>query len=210
MENKRLHQMAVDFGSDKAKHGYCDFYEAEFGPRAAEVEKVLEIGVFNGASHRMWLSFFPNAKVYGLENGQYGQEDQWPDSERFIAYGGNQGKLSDLWHVGEEAGPFDLIVDDGGHTMWQQQLSFAALWPYVKPGGWYVIEDLHTSLCEAFFLRSSARNFRIPTGASEAPETSLEMLERLEKLGLDVTVLRESCDLGTSITSIIRKSGGKA
>jgi hypothetical protein len=201
MEN-RLHKLAEQFGSDKASHGYCEFYEAEFRPRWLDVKKVLEIGIFNGASHRMWLSFFPNAKVYGLENGQYGQEDKWPDSKRFVAYGGDQGKLSDLWLVGEEAGPFDLIVDDGGHTMWQQQLSFAALWPYVKPGGWYVIEDLHTSLIDSFSLLSPAGTERIDTGRQTAPETTLEMLERLAELGLDVEIHQPG---EMNITSIIRK-----
>jgi len=38
----------------------------------------------------------------------------------------------------------DVIIDDGGHTMEQQQASFAALWEIVAPGGFYVIEDLTT------------------------------------------------------------------
>ncbi len=39
-------------------------------------------------------------------------------------------------------GLFDIIVDDGGHTFRQQRTSFQELWPYVKEGGVYVVEDL--------------------------------------------------------------------
>ena len=35
--------------------------------------------------------------------------------------------------------------DDGGHTMLQQQLTLAAYWRRVRPGGLFIIEDLHTS-----------------------------------------------------------------
>ena len=41
--------------------------------------------------------------------------------------------------------PFDIIIDDGGHTMNQQKTSFLTLLPLVRPGGFYVIEDLETS-----------------------------------------------------------------
>jgi hypothetical protein len=41
---------------------------------------------------------------------------------------------------------FDVILDDGGHAMNMQQISFGFLFKHVKPGGYYVIEDVHTSL----------------------------------------------------------------
>ena len=41
-------------------------------------------------------------------------------------------------------GDFDMIIDDGGHTMEQMQISLNYLWDQVKPGGLYVIEDLHS------------------------------------------------------------------
>ena len=41
-----------------------------------------------------------------------------------------------------DRGDFDFIIDDGGHKNPQILASFNTLWPTVKPGGLYFIEDL--------------------------------------------------------------------
>ena len=38
---------------------------------------------------------------------------------------------------------WDIIIDDGGHYKKLMEASFATLWPFVAPGGYYIIEDLH-------------------------------------------------------------------
>jgi hypothetical protein len=38
----------------------------------------------------------------------------------------------------------DIIIDDGGHAMTQLITSFEVLYPYLKEGGLYLLEDLHT------------------------------------------------------------------
>jgi hypothetical protein len=45
----------------------------------------------------------------------------------------------------EHGTDFDIIIDDGGHTMNQQITSLTHLWHAVKPGGVYFCEDLQTS-----------------------------------------------------------------
>ena len=58
---------------------------------------------------------------------------------------GSQEDVAILNAVKSEKGYFDVIVDDGGHTMSQQITSFTYLLPKVRSGGVYVIEDLLTS-----------------------------------------------------------------
>jgi hypothetical protein len=41
---------------------------------------------------------------------------------------------------------FDIIIDDGGHTVKQQRVSVETLWSSLKSGGYYIIEDLHTNI----------------------------------------------------------------
>ena len=38
----------------------------------------------------------------------------------------------------------DILIDDGGHKMEQQIVSFEELWPLVKDRDVYLVEDLHT------------------------------------------------------------------
>ena len=45
--------------------------------------------------------------------------------------------------TGAKNAPFDVIVDDGGHTNKQIRRTFEAFWPHVKRGGLYFIEDMH-------------------------------------------------------------------
>ena len=63
---------------------------------------------------------------------------------------GDQGNIITLnqW-IEKSKGGFDIIIDDGGHKQNQIIESFTLLWPHIKPGGLYFIEDLqvaeHTS-----------------------------------------------------------------
>ena len=127
-----LDLLARKYGSDKLEHGFCAFYEGFWGPIREEVASVLEIGIADGASIRMWLEYFPNALVFGLDNGMYGDRTRWPTEEpRFEAFLGDQGNAKHLAKVAEN-GPFDVVIDDGSHTMHDQQISLGALFAHTR------------------------------------------------------------------------------
>jgi hypothetical protein len=134
-----LDDLAKKYGSDKSSlfHAYTEHYERWFGPIRFNVLAVLELGVANGASLRMWKDFFPVAHVQGLDN-----DPRFMFSEERITT-----VLGDQMHPGVADGfaSMDIIIDDGGHQMEQQKASFWLYFPKLKPGGLYVIEDLHTS-----------------------------------------------------------------
>jgi hypothetical protein len=52
--------------------------------------------------------------------------------------------------IAEHGSDFDIIIDDGGHTMNQQMTSLNHLWKAVKPGGIYFCEDLQTSYMKQY------------------------------------------------------------
>ena len=58
---------------------------------------------------------------------------------------GDQGNVTTLreWRAQMGSGGFDAIIDDGGHRNSQIATSFEWLWPAVRPGGVYFIEDMH-------------------------------------------------------------------
>lgn len=45
----------------------------------------------------------------------------------------------------KHGGDFDVIIDDGGHGMVQQKTSLIHLFPSLRSGGLYFLEDLETS-----------------------------------------------------------------
>lgn len=58
---------------------------------------------------------------------------------------GDQRDRKLLQSVVKNHGPFDVIVDDGGHSMDMQIISFQELFLSLKSEGLYFMEDLHTS-----------------------------------------------------------------
>ena len=117
-----------------------DTYLAEYRDRPI---RIMEIGVQGGGSLSMWKEYFPNAKIVGVDID---------DCSRFKTEDISifQGDQADPTFLASIPGEFDIIIDDGGHTMRQQQVSFRELFPRLKEGGMYVIEDLHTSYWPEF------------------------------------------------------------
>lgn len=140
-----LDALGLKHGTDKASSGmgYLERYEQYLAPIRNNHVTVLEIGVYNGASLGLWSEYFSNNKtrIYGLDvmdKAQY-------DSKRVKTVIGSQSSRPDLRRLVKRVPHFDLIIDDGGHTMKQQQVSLGFLFWYLAPGGLYVIEDLVTS-----------------------------------------------------------------
>jgi 23S rRNA U2552 (ribose-2'-O)-methylase RlmE/FtsJ len=138
-----LTKLGVKYKTDKAYgHQYTPLYHKYFKNKRNDILKILEIGIYGGSSLRMWEEYFPKAKIYGIDI-----EPIEFDSNRIITFKGNQGKRNVLEKfVNKNKGKFDIIIDDGSHRMDDQQISLAFLFKYVKKGGYYIIEDLDTSL----------------------------------------------------------------
>jgi hypothetical protein len=76
---------------------------------------------------------------------------------------------------------YDAIVDDGGHTVEQQQTSLAHLFKLVVPGGWYAIEDLQTSFDARLGGRASSgsRSKQQHGDRSNYTTTTIELLGQM-------------------------------
>lgn len=128
--------------TDKISHGYLQVYDPLF-MSLDSISNVLEIGVYNGDSLRLLQNYFPNSNIYGFDLTPPRDHHY---NDRFKVLLGNQEDRDDLNGILNNIdGEFDLIIDDGGHTMKQQQTSFGFLFRHLKNGGVYILEDLHTS-----------------------------------------------------------------
>lgn len=122
---------------------YFAIYDHHFSRFRNTKVKVLEIGVSKGGSLQMWKDYFgKEAQIVGLDidpDCKLLEEDQ---ISIFIGDQANRNFLRDFVSL---MGPFDIVIDDGGHTMTQQITSFEELYPHVSANGVYIVEDLHTS-----------------------------------------------------------------
>lgn len=104
---------------------------------------ILEIGVFQGGSLKMWRNYFgPEALIYGIDINPSCKQFEDKNTKIFI---GSQNDRKFLNFIKSEIPKVDILIDDGGHTMNQQIVSFEELYSHVKSDGIYLCEDLHTS-----------------------------------------------------------------
>jgi hypothetical protein len=138
-----LDDLALRYGADKSSkvHHYTRAYERHFAHWRNEPIRLLEIGAGDGSSLRMWRAYFPRAQLYTLDiKGCPGL-----DGLGITVFTGSQSDDEFLEKVAASTRPLDVVIDDGSHR-WSEQIgSFKIFYPRIQPGGYYVIEDLHTS-----------------------------------------------------------------
>jgi hypothetical protein len=132
---------------DKWVH-YFPIYERHLARWRGRWPAILEIGVYRGGSLDMWRGYFgESVKVVGIDIDPIAAELSDPRSTIVL---GDQADPDFLESVVRDHGPFDIIIDDGGHTMEQQITSIETLFPTLVDGGVYVVEDCHTSYWDDF------------------------------------------------------------
>ncbi len=141
-ELKKWFTCNTDLVISKYDH-YLDVYERYFSKFVDTSPRVLEIGVCHGGSLQMWSNFFgQGASIHGLDINPNCKE---VERNGVCIHIGDQTDCEFLSQVVEKMGTPDIIIDDGGHSMKQQQISFDYLFPKLAEGGVYLCEDLHTS-----------------------------------------------------------------
>ncbi|MGI8666714.1 MAG: class I SAM-dependent methyltransferase [Jatrophihabitans sp.] len=110
--------------------------------------RALEIGVYRGGGLDMLSRYLgPQAKLVGLDIDEAAVRAV---RGRFPVVLGDQQDPAVLRALHEDYGPFDIIIDDGGHTMAQQIVTAETLFPLLVDGGTLIVEDTHTSYWSEF------------------------------------------------------------
>jgi len=137
-----LDELCIKHGADKGTphHGYAPIYDKLFAPMRDDPIYLLEIGVQFGASIKTWLDYFPRASIAGVDVAN----DFRCDDARYVFTQADQGNAQFWAAFNPFLKPWDIVIDDGPHTLGHQIVSFDALWPKVAQGGLYIIEDLWT------------------------------------------------------------------
>lgn len=136
-------------GSDKYGlppwgHNYTPYYDTEFGHLRADNIILLEIGVggedkeLGGKSLKGWAEYFASGKIYGIDI----YDKTALDYGRIKTFQGSQDDINFLNKVIESIGRPHIIIDDGSHVNKLTIESFKILFPRLRAGGLYCIEDL--------------------------------------------------------------------
>lgn len=149
-----LTKLADIHKTDKSRyHFYTQHYQNYFKKFKFKKFNLLEIGVggyenplCGGESLRMWKNYFPFAKIVSLDI----HDKSFLEESRITIFKGSQIDTDVLEKVCNEAGVFDIIIDDGSHINQHVIKSFEFLFPKLKTGGIYVIEDTQTSYWEKY------------------------------------------------------------
>ncbi len=134
-------------GTDKSHddHKYVDFYSSIFEPLRDSVVNMTEIGIAAGQSLQVWHDYFPNAHIYGIDISIYQSAVQTMGQlKRVTMKRGNSldEGLGARLHFAPAS--MDIIIDDGQHTPFPQAKTLEGFWRYLRPGGYYIMEDVMT------------------------------------------------------------------
>ena len=109
---------------------------------------VIEIGVLHGGSLEVLSRAVPpQSVIIGVDKDPRCSQVSIPGAAVRI---GSQSDADFLTGIVKELPSLDLVIDDGSHRAKDQMASLDTLFPYLAPGGFYIIEDIHTSYMAAF------------------------------------------------------------
>jgi hypothetical protein len=154
MESPTLTSLAEKYRSDKAsafvERSFTHYYDELFSGKQNKIKKVLEIGIGDGASLRMWRDFFHNATIYGADY----MASRLIKEERIETFLCDQRRGDHLFNLIKQIGyDIDLVVEDGSHRPRDQVYSCLTLMPLLKKDVIYIIENVFDLSIVNKFLR---------------------------------------------------------
>jgi len=146
---KNLEKLGRFYKTDKiGNHFYLPHYQQHFEKFRLKKINLFEIGVggYNdpnkgGNSLRMWKRYFRNGKVFSLDIYDKSKLEE----KRIKIFCGSQVDRDLMMKIADEIGKIDIIIDDGSHFNQHVIETFKILFPRLKDGGIYVIEDIQSS-----------------------------------------------------------------
>lgn len=188
-----LDLLAALYGTDKfGEHEYTPVYAELMRAARRRPVRLLEVGVggyagaLGGESLRMWASYFRRGRIFGIDL----YDKTALSAGRVQVFQCSQVDAPRLAGLAQAHGPFDFVIDDGSHMNAHQIEAFGILWPHVKDGGAYVVEDVQTSYWPSYgggplgapgYERSCMRWFKELADSVNLPEFLAPPPRQLER-----------------------------
>jgi len=153
-----LDELGRDYKTDKSSehHDYCKIYESYLSSFKYSNVSLIEIGVGGyeypdrgGESLRMWYNYFPNGKIIGIDINY--KEGIVNDRTEFWQGSQDDENLLKTITEREENAVQRIIIDDASHSNPLTIETFKKVFPLLKSGDLYFVEDIHTSYWKEYF-----------------------------------------------------------
>ena len=163
-----LERLAFHFGTDKSHddHKYTDLYAMLFAPLRTHARNITEIGIAAGQSLWLWNDYFAQAHIWGIDIAPNQLREQRPafkaNAPRVHLLLGDVTNPSEVESFGFSPESMDVIIDDGPHSSGPNERILVNMWPYLKPGGYYCVEDVQTGIDDMAATQSTASGKGVP------------------------------------------------
>lgn len=128
-------------------HSYLDLYQRLLSSKKETAQNVLEVGIYDGGSIKLWSDFFTNATVYGLDIRDI--NTMWSEivgKQKIYLYTSTDAYNEDFFntHFLSKGKKFDFMLDDGPHTL-DSMKAFIRLYSKLMTNtGILIIEDVQS------------------------------------------------------------------
>jgi hypothetical protein len=147
----KLKDLIDDSLTDKnTTHCYIEIYEKLFEKKKYDSNVILEIGIGdlykkNGGSIKLWRDYFPNSTIYGLDIRDIRHvNDEIINKDRINLYTSTNAydkNFIEKEFINKNI-KFDILIDDGPHTLDSMIFFIKNYLPLLKEDGIFVIEDI--------------------------------------------------------------------
>lgn len=147
-----LDELAKKYGTDKSSlhHGFAKYYETYLSSLKDRKISLIEIGVGGyeypdrgGESLRMWYKYLPHAKLIGIDI--HPKEGIINDRTEFWQGSQIDAGLLQAIIEREEGAERRVFIDDASHINPLTIATFEIVFPLLKSGDLYFVEDVHSS-----------------------------------------------------------------
>ncbi|WP_196606658.1 hypothetical protein [Pectinatus frisingensis] len=195
-----LEELGEKFKTDKNYYGhnYLNKYDCVLHHLKNSSFTLLELGVYKGASLKMWGEYFPKANIVGVDINYSCKKYEGKNKHVIIADLSIEKSIIAL----KKTNPM-VIVDDASH-LWSHQIkALFLLFLSLPSGGIYILEDLETSFKECSnYGDSIISTYDICSAIAEVVTSGVSLRVKngfeneIEKIGAEVemiSMIRGSC-----------------
>ena len=128
-------------------HSYLPVYEELLQKKKLSAQSILEIGIYYGGSIKLWKDYFTNAKIYAVEIFDIRHVwDVLQNDERIVLYTSTDAydPLFVKTRLADQGLRFDMILDDGPHTLESMKACIQLYLPLLTDDGILIIEDIQS------------------------------------------------------------------